>query len=154
MISCWGWTAYRTSSASYWLVYWRGRKTHLMDCNKPPCFLNTQINYRLGNQNRNLFCLPWALTHFSSGLMTNKQTSVWESRYNIELNSSMCICEHFFPSSLCHDCSVFFVHLLPESFSGFTDVHPCSDPTNTERMNTAVVWNETSIRLGKWPDVM
>ncbi len=51
---------------SYWFVYWRWWKTHFMDSNKPLCLLNTQINYRLGNQNCNLFSLLWTQTHNSA----------------------------------------------------------------------------------------
>jgi len=35
-----------------------GGKTHFMDSNKPLSLLNTQINYRLGNQNCNIFSPP------------------------------------------------------------------------------------------------
>lgn len=51
-----------------------------MDSNKPLCLLNTQINYRLGNQNCNLFSLLWAQTHHSASA-DDKQMNLCRSLF-------------------------------------------------------------------------
>lgn len=46
-----------------------------MDSNKPLCLLNTQINYRLGNQNCNLFLPPLSVDALQLGV-DEKQTNL------------------------------------------------------------------------------
>lgn len=63
-----------------------GGKTHFMDSNKPLSLLNTQINYRLGNQNSNLFSPPVSTDpQFCFGLWQTKEplsrSFISESRY-------------------------------------------------------------------------
>lgn len=112
----------------YWFVYWRWWKTHFMDSNKPLCLLNTQINYRLRNQNYNLFSLLWTDTQFCLGWWRTNEPqcsfSVFQSldikeHYDnkgwIEFSLSMSVCKETLFFILCHGCFMFFIHLLPKS---------------------------------------